>query len=792
MTTWCVLLYIHKLNYQMKKILLSLLLTSASLFGLSQNHYISGTVKDVNTQETMPFCKLTLKKDTVVSAFAVTDMTGYFELPAQYGNYELTIKFIGYTTDSKTIEVRDKNIFLGTINLTPSSSTLNTVEVKGSVQEVDIEKNEYIITDKMRTGTTKAIDVLDKVEGISYNKFSKTIKVDNEKNVLLLVNGLQKSETFIKNINPKQIAKVEVIRDPSGQYGLDGYTSVINIKLKKNYVGQELMIGSETVFDPKTKLLENITPVTGLGIDYNYTRKSLNIYSQAWSNNSNFNLKKTLTKTYKTGIVSTQLDRNDAQNLVIQEFSAGGVFGADYQINPKHLVSIEGGFSYSPNSINNERSEIVETLKGEELSTSNIFIKNYSASKGYNASAFYIGTYSKTKELRITYKNNGSFSEGNAQIRVNNLLLENQNKNDVFTNNLNLNWSHSINKKISYQAGFGSNINNKTVTNIKAVSTDLTKFTQDEYRNNVFGYGTWKINKKLSVKAGLAFENNFTKSTSQKGNFWINRPHFDLFYKPAKWLNVKLQYRANSNYPTLDQLNPKEIYLDNISVQTGNPNLSPSKIHNYSTKMSVLQGLISVEPYLQNSTNYIAPVGELRADGLYENTFKNLGGFVQKGIKASLTIPFGETIFFQNSVDIFNSEISYDGNTNKFTDWSGESQLVYINEKHNLVTGVLLQKSNIKVITPQGFNKSENDFWAFLIQKSMFKDKGSIMLLYMMPINLGVDYSFGSTIRTNQYTQVGSTNFDLIKNVIMLEMSYRFQRGKDIKKVNRKISKGFL
>ncbi len=776
----------------MKKFIFTLILSSISLFSFTQNQYISGTVIDVTSKEAMPFCKLTLKQDTIVSAFAVTDMNGYFELPATYGNYDLSIKFIGYITDSLVLEVRDKNIFLGTIKLSPNNSTLNEVEVKGSIRDVNIDKNEYIITDKMRAGTSKAIDLLDKVEGVSYNKYNKTIKVDNEQNVLLLVNGLQKSESFIKNINPKQIAKVEVIRDPSGQYGLEGYTSVINIKLKKNYVGQELMLSPEIIFDPKTKDVTNLVPISGLGLDYNFTRKSLNIYSQFWANNNNLNLKQSLVKTYTDGLKTTQFDKNGAQNLTIQEFSTGGVFGADYQINPKHLVSIEGGYNISPNSILNEQSIIETEFNSNLLSTQNLYSISHTKTKGYNASAFYIGTYTKDKELKITYRNNGNFATTSSELRVDNLLFENETENDDFTNSLNLDWSHSLTKKVSYQLGAGSNLGNKTVKNIKSVSNVLSQFKQSEFRNNAFGYATWKISPKLSLKGGIAVENSIMTSTEQKGNFWIYRPHFDLLYKPMKMINFRLKYRANSNYPTLSQLNPKEIYLDNFSVQKGNPALSPSIIHTYSIKINAIQGLVSAEAYVKNSDNYIAPIGVLRADGIFENSFKNIGGFIQKGIKASLTIPFGESLFWQNSVNIFNSEISYENKTNEFTDWSGESQLIYVNEKHNYFTGILMQKSNIKNINPQGYTQNENDFWAFLIQKSLFKDKGSIMLLYMVPLDFGMDYTLDNSITTSQYSQLSTTNFNLIKNVILLEMNYRFQSGKDIKKVDRKESKGFF
>ena len=115
-----------------------------------------------------------------------------------------------------------------------------------------------------------------------------------------------------------------------------------------------------------------------------------------------------------------------------------------------------------------------------------------------------------------------------------------------------MNWSHSLTKKLSYQLGAGSYLGNRTIENIKSVSNVLSQFEQTQFRNNVFGYSTWKINSKLSLKGGLAVENSITTYTEQKGNFWIYRPHFDLLFKPSKKINLSLKYRVNSGYPSLD------------------------------------------------------------------------------------------------------------------------------------------------------------------------------------------------------------------------------------------------
>ena len=774
----------------MKRFIILFLLSAFSTFSISQSKYISGTIKDSKTKEAMPFCKVILKQDSIVSAFAVTDMKGYFELPSQQGEYKLFIKFIGYQTDSIAIEVEDENIFLGKIELIENSSTLNTVEVKGSIKDFDIDKDEYLLTDKMRSGTAKATDLLDKIDGVSYNRYSKAIKVDNESNVLLLVNGLQKSETFIKNINPKQISKIEVIRDPSGQYGLEGYTSVINIKLKKNYIGQELMISSNTIFDLKTNYSQNLIPMNNLGIDYNYTKKSFNFYTQAWTDYNHFNLTQNTIKEYDNGFSIEQTIPEDTKNFIIKTFSTGILAGADYQITPKHLVSIEADYNVTPETNISNSFLVKNKINNVLINQFNYQSIQSSNSKSFDGSVFYIGTFSKHKKLKIRYNNSNTITSTKSSFIVNNNSFGNINEGTDNTNSLNINWSHNLTKKFSYQLGTGSYVINNKIKNYIGFSSDYNDFKQKNYKNNIFAYATYRFSKTLSTKAGIAVENYISKSNIQTGNFMIYRPHFDLLYKPSKWINFKLKYRASSDYPTLSMLNPKELFIDNLSVQKGNPNLSPSTIHTYSFKTTAIQGLLSAEIYSKQSTNLISSIGNLRTDGIVEYNYENLGGYIKNGLKLNLIIPIGEILFWQNNANIFKSNITYQNNSNTVVDWSGESQLFYVNEKHNFVTGVMMQKSNIKMINPQGYSQGENDFWAFMIQKSFAKEKGSLMFLYMLPINYISDYTQDSQVKTLNYTQHSSTNFDLIKNVFMIEFSYRFQKGKEIKTIDRKKPKG--
>ena len=181
----------------------------------AQQSYVQGTVKDKLTSEVLPYCSVMMMQADTISNFAITDDKGYFEIPAKTGKYDIVFRFVGYHTDTVAVTVKKEAYFLGNIFLRVDATVLSEVVIKESARNTLVDKDETIVTDDMRAGTATTSDVLDKVNGVTFDRYNDEIKVDNEKNVLLLVNGLKKDQKYIKNLSPDRIAKIEVIRDPS-------------------------------------------------------------------------------------------------------------------------------------------------------------------------------------------------------------------------------------------------------------------------------------------------------------------------------------------------------------------------------------------------------------------------------------------------------------------------------------------------------------------------------------------------------------------------------------------------
>jgi hypothetical protein len=770
----------------MKKIYFSIVLVFIVNI-VSAQYTISAKIKDRTTTEPLAFCSIALLSQGEKGKFAVSDKDGYFEMPVKGGHYQLVIRYVGYTPDTLTVKVADKNVYLGVIKLESANKELQGVEVKASTKHTDIDKDEVLMTSKMRTGASTAREVLEKVNGVSYDRYKDAIKVDNNTNIIILVNGLQKNQEYVKNLDPERIAKIEVIRDPSGRYGIEGYSAILNIVLKQNYVGQELFVSSNNIFDTKAPKSSLIMPIQGYSLGYNYSRKNLNLYSQFNMSKNTFGLKHTEHISYDGGLVMDYLSPDSGRNMLAQEEMYSLTLGGDYMLNSKNIFSAEINASYSP-----------------ETPTSFYYIHNFtkdtllaslpyssfqnSESKTASASLFYIGNYSDSKSLKVdlTYGMNESKRNSNFGYQDSDMVFNSQ-KTDVNYVNTNVEWSQNLGDRFSWQLGYGGKW--KESHNDNLANGQQSSFLVTELRNKAFSYGIWKLRKDVKLKFGLGVENSYLRQSNNRRNFWIFKPHIDLFYKPSEYINIKLKYRVDADYPTIGQSDSTEIHMDMFTSQKGNPFLTPSTIHKLSLKINAMMGLVTVEPYIHYSDNYIAPVGKLRSDGIFVNTYGNLGIYQNQGVEINLTIPIGKTIVWQNSVDFYHSSMSYESINNNLSDWSGESQLMYIRQDWDMVAGFMYQRANNRYISLQGYSNQQNDWWGIMVQKTFFKNKFNVMAMMFLPIDFGADYTQNTYLQTPAYTATTLNDISLLKHLFIIQLSYRFHKGKSISKVEKNVDR---
>ena len=775
----------------MKKFLTLLLIClSNSLVFAQAKVEISGQVKDANTKEAMEFCSVSVfnAKDSLITG-SVTDNKGFFTIPLRRGNYHFIIHSIGYVADTIKAVSASENKFLGVYKLKPDDKYLNEVTITASAHENLIDKDVQIVTDKLREGAADTKDVLSKLNGVQYDRYNNSIKVDNNAKVIILVDGLEKDQEYIKNLSPDRLKKIEVIRSPSGRYALEGYSAVINIILKKDYQGTEIFVSERCMADPDAVKKEYIPVQNGVNASVNYVYNKLNVYSTYNNNYNNFNLHSTSIKEYANGLVIEKLfpDIND-MNTKVKQMTNNYTLGADYYINPKHTISYEGNLKTQP-SANNKTSEINDVIirKNEiilsDLSSEGVNIN--SSTSSYN-SLFYVG---KVDEKNVF---NSNFTYATYNDKYTNTYAENLLYKTIETGKDNKNstkfyveYVHTFNDNTNLQVGYGNTwekSNNSFITN-----TLESLFTYSDLRHKLYAYYAWQKSKKLSVKFGGAAESSSRNANGQANSYLIYQPYADIMFKPISLINFKLKYRSESNYPNISQTNPFTTIIDQQSVSTGNPYLSPAVLHKVSLETNILDGLITVEPYYHFSNNYIADIGKLRSDSIFEYTYSNIGSYKNYGIETRFTIPFSKSFFLTSDINIFKSSIEYADKMNNLNNWTTSNQLIYQNHKSFTVVGLKYQKNLYKYITAQGYNSGDNDYWITFIQQPFFKKKMTVLLLYFFPINWGVDFNQGSYIKTDNYTETKRNDISFLKNMLMLQVSYRFNKGKTVNKTEKNI-----
>lgn len=774
----------------MKKITLSLIISLCfSMLSAKPPIEITGQVKDNSTKKEMEFCSVAAfnTKDSLIAG-SVTDNNGYFSIFLESGVYFFTFSYIGYKTDtSAAIYVTEKK-FIGVIKLSPDEKLLKEFTVKSNAYDNQLDKDVQIVTEKLKAGTTNTKDVLDKLNGVDYDRYNNSIKVDNDAKVMILVDGLEKDQEYIKNLSPDRLKKIEVIRDPGGRYALEGYSAVINIILKKDYQGTEFLIDQRVMLDPDVKnkkyfFIQNNTSGT-----LNYVYNKINLYAKCSNNYNNFNMPSTDRQEYTSGLLIDKKPADNTLNTNVNELNNGYTLGADYYLNPKHTISFEGNITTQPVSgnITDEKYDVNYFLNGDLIGNLKTETNNRSKSLSSYNTLFYVGNFDE-KNVMTSNFTFSTFNDNYTNIYKENSIIKRieNGTDDKNGTAFYVDFTHTFNNKTNLQVGYGNTW--EDLNNNYTVESTVTKFEYSDFRNKFFGYYSWQGSKKLGIKVGCAAETSSPNSGGLKHSYMIAEPYADIKFKASKIIDLKMKYRSASNYPSISQTNPFTYVIDQLSVRTGNPNLRPEVTHKISLETNIMGGLMTIEPYYNFSGNLITEIGTLRSDSIFEYSYSNIGKYRNYGLQANLTIPFSKSLILQSSFDINKSSIAFEGMTNNVNNWTMSNQLIYVREKTGFVAGFQYQKGLNKYITAQGYNKGNNDYWITFIQQPFFKKKLNVTLVYFTPITWGVDFKQGNYIHTGSYTESRLYDISFLKNIVLIELSYRFNKGKSVIKTEKNI-----
>ncbi|MFK7787005.1 MAG: outer membrane beta-barrel protein [Crocinitomicaceae bacterium] len=784
---------------------LFLLMAFASAFCFQaigqQQIEVSGQVKDEQTKENLPYTKVVALSpaDSLIGG-GITDENGFFRLPLNPGMYKFVISTYGYQNDTIAARLLREDKFLGVVRLKSDLIDIDEVKVSASSRIDLLEKDVQIVTEELKKGSTAAKDVLDRISGISYDEYSGVLKVDNDANIMVLVNGVEKSQEYIQNLDPERLVRVETVRDPGGRYGLEGYTAIVNVILKRDYRGSELYIEQMNLVDiaMERKTLDYM--IGSVNATYNFTQNDLNIYGSAYLERKNFKLSSESFTEYADGTVVEERAEWRVPNTNILETNAFYTLGIDYRINPKHIISVESNIQAFPMSLSQENLDYHTDIFSNGVMVDEFLftMRNKSKTSDILNSFFWIADFNERTKLNVnfTYSNyRDEYNYHTNQEGQYNRYEIGINKKQYTRGYAEL--DHVLSKKTSILIGYGNTWraleNDFSVTINEPNPNATTEFSSDfrltDMRHKLYSNFSWKIGKKWSSRIGIAAESSAPRVDDQQLNYMILQPLFDLRYVANKDLNFILKYRTTSGYPTISQTNPFTSLVNPRITSTGNPFLRPSTAHRFSLRINMLQGILALEPYTSYSNNTVVNVGELDANDIFNFRYENAELFQRTGAKLNVSHFFKPGIIIQANTEVFHSKIVSTTKTNSLVDWRADVDLIYMFMKTETLLGLKYQRQQSKMINGLGWDKGDVDFWLLFYKRPLFKKKASIMFGYFLPLDLGASYNQGSFAETTGIMMRTDNDVSLVKNMFILELSYRFSKGKSIKKREKDVQR---
>lgn len=560
---------------------------------------ISGKVVNRNNELMMGIASILSVQDSLVIK-QQDFLDGVFQL-SDINQKEVILKLTSAEFTDRFVRVNysdASNIDLGTIIVSENNNQLNEVVVKSQPSLLKYGANGTIdvnVTGTVLATSSSVNELLGRVPNVVVSEGQ--ISVLGKGEAIIYLNGILINYERFAAIPVSQIAKIEVISNPSSKYDAEG-KAVVNIITKQNI--ENGILGSASQHVTVSKFAGTSTNTF---FDFNYSKGKFSFIT-----NYGLQLGKGRELLYTT---RTRLNPDEYMQSVLttdwqrqfNNYSNFG-FGLQYTFSEKSYISLAysgniedlGGAVKSRNSIaNNFGNSFYATDIAKNDVLLNQFINlNYNVITDAKGSSLFIGTqYSNYNgTIRDFIEENSFIETGDAK-----KYLKNNVGNTINIATAQADYSKKIreNTKLEMGAKF-SYATIKSGTDFLTADANVMNFELNEelssdftYNEKIaaayFSYGT-SLNEKVNFSVGARAEKtSYDLYTNANGIQKFDKSYANLFPNLLLNMDISDNWKAHFSYvsritrPRYQALNPYVIYQDPFTTIEGNPNLLPEKTH---------------------------------------------------------------------------------------------------------------------------------------------------------------------------------------------------------------------
>lgn len=674
-----------------------------------------------------------------------------------------------------------------------SEKALKEVTVTGSTIRTEGNQDIITVTRNMRRGVRDAGELIGRIPGAFHHPVTKEITYMGSKNIIILVDSVEKDQAYIKKLRPYRFDKIYVIAPPQGKYS--DYDAVISLHTREHYQGYEGEAGVQGQVFPgqRNGKGQALGLIMGDG-SYTLTTGKWNFaataqYKRRKAGYSNYYSSDYPLSHFSERTLEQPLSDPTGRSLV----SVGsGSLAVDYQITPSQSVSLlwrtQRGATRS-----NQRQTLVSGHSPQEMSDTTLW---HSSSDGHglwsnSAGAFYRGTFG-----RWTISGSASYtftSQRSSMLTTRgdyfDITDDRRLHTGYFWGGFDIWHRLSNNRWILGLSEYLTAVNYRE----RRQQTGVLLAENSQIRNSTHltaNYFPWR---NVTVALSLGPQVMRTAWNGLSRTYWNLRVGaFVQWSAQSGKVSAKVSYSLRTGYPSLSDQQDYGQFSDSLIWRGGNPLLAPQKTHKASLMFTFWRKL-TLRGTLVRAVGMPVPIvtpgyGQLPggSEGWYarylpENTDRT-------DWEVNLTYQGGFRTYWS-----YNISASLSSQRATFERWhfsktrpSGSAMCYYSNPKICMAGLVYTLYGNFDAQPQGGSWGGEDDFYA-VASKSFFKGRMETVFGVILPVHI-VRNRTHSILRSEPLVQRGWTPAEHRNNWRMyFQLSYTFQGGKSVRKYRREI-----
>jgi hypothetical protein len=732
-----------------------------------------------------------LPDSTIITGVITLTDGGYGFDAVKPGNYCVKVSFLGYRNTIKDVIIGNDPVNVDTIFLSETSTNLEEVTIIGERLKGKelVDRTTYSIPPLVAKASTNGYELLKKIPQVNVD-FQNNVTLNGSSNFIIQVDGRQRDKEFLAKLLPSDIESIEVISNPSGKYegNIDG---VINIILKK-----EARYGVNGNLGLNIKPINKLTYTATGSIDYSMGK--ITFYATAYTGAQNLHINSDTY--YNYSMLDSTSNMSGKGEIKVAYSSVNS--GFDYYINDKNNLSfninykpisqditlLSNGVLMKDNLAENEMLTFTDnTLKSDETTFSLFYKKSFKKPvQEFTAEASYYMFNSKDEN---GFSNTLMPVDIDSTISIYERFEKNINDRDYFSGKLNYVQPIGMNTKIEagyqfyYQnLNYDFRINNSESDNL---------FVYGEYRHSAYAGIIVNI-KKFGFQTVLRVENSHINADSvSTPDYTCFLPSVNLQYKISASHNLKLTYNRRINRPGIYDMNPNFRIGQNYDISQGNPDLKPDYRDRFQMTYTWNFGSNYFSPNIyyealsdKIGTRYLRVNSPIDPNTLtsFSKPFNLLSGYEYgAGVNAMLW-------FFNINGRIYKghfrsySEPGFAIPSRDYFSYSITSYAFAPLDKGKKTTAFAFLSYNGVNVDAQ--TKTYNlPFYGAGVQKQM--KNHNVGFVWVLPFSSDVELTRTET-ETPYYDIESIIGFD-VSWYIQFMYSYKFNKGKNVKKVGHKI-----